>query len=74
MVRRPNVICCRLDTKELREFHELCVRNNLRYQDMLRAIVVDALAEERCNALRRQQSEGREGSGETSKTCGAATS
>jgi hypothetical protein len=51
----------------------MCLRHKVSYQDLLRAMIVDALVEEGYDALRCEQSEGREGSGETSETCGATT-
>jgi hypothetical protein len=63
----------RVTRDEYEDLLALCDRNNVSRQDMLRAMIIDALAEE-ADALRCRESQGREGSGETSETCGAATS
>ena len=53
----------RLSAGEFSQFMELCRKNNVSRQMMLRAIVTDALAEE-ADAIRCEQSEGHSGSAE----------
>jgi hypothetical protein len=74
MINNPKVICCRLNDEEWESFQRLCQNHNATMQAMLRAIVIDALYDEGLYALRRQQPERREGSGETSEASGATTS
>jgi hypothetical protein len=56
-------ISCRLKDNEWEAFHQLCQRNKIRYHDLLRAIVLDALIEEGFDALRPDEPKGREDGG-----------
>lgn len=58
----------RLTASEFGDFMNLCRKNNVSRQTMLKAIVVDALAEE-ADAVRCEQSEGHSGSAETGEGC-----
>jgi len=70
-VRRPYVIHCRLSFEEISAFKAMCRRHNLVTQDMLRALIVDAVAEEE-DVLQRRQQTGRESGREGRKGCGVA--
>jgi predicted DNA-binding ribbon-helix-helix protein len=52
---RGHVVSCRLTEGEFDSFKELCIRNGCTVQDMLRAVVIDALYDEGMNVRRREQ-------------------
>lgn len=72
-VKRPRVVAVRLSEGEFQAFVAICEKNSLRYQEMMRAIIIDALLEEGYDALRSREQERREGCSESSESCGAAT-
>ena len=72
MIQNPKTVCCRLSDEEWNAFQRMCMSHKVTAQVILRAIVIDALAEEE-DALRRREPEGYSGSGEESEDCGATT-
>jgi hypothetical protein len=64
-VLKDHVISCRLTKEEAGVLKEICTRHALTMQEMLRAIVVDAIYDEMLNVRRREQ-EGRSSARETS--------
>lgn len=67
------VLAVRVRESEWNAWQQLCEANGCTTQDMLHAVLVDALADEGLYGLRRRQSEGHSGSGEESEGNGAAT-
>jgi hypothetical protein len=59
----------RLSADEFQQFMDLCRKHNVSRQEMLRAMVVDALAEESPDGLRSKQSKGRQDGRETGEGC-----
>jgi len=74
MIRQPEIVSVRLTELELLFLDAICTKNNLNRHEYVRSIVIDALIEDGYDALRCRESEGREGSRENRKTCGATTS
>ena len=68
-----HVIAVRLSEGEWSAFQELRDRHNVSAQQLLHAIVIDALVEDGFDALRCRESEGRESAGETGEARGATT-
>lgn len=73
MINRPWVLTVRVTTAEYEALIKICARAGVNRADMLRAMIVDALADEMENELRRQQSTGYQGSAEESEGCRPAT-
>jgi hypothetical protein len=73
MIKHPRTVCCRLSNEEWEAFDDLCQKKRISYNDMFRAIIIDALYDEGYDALRCEQSTGCEDSAEAIETCGAAT-
>jgi len=67
-----HVIAVRLSDGEFNAFVQLRDRHNVTAQQLLHAIVIDALVEDGFDALRCRQSEGCEDTGEASETRGDA--
>jgi hypothetical protein len=65
-----HVIAVRLSEGEWSAFQQLRDRHNVTAQQLLHAIVIDALVEDGWDALRRRESEGCESAGETSEVGG----
>jgi hypothetical protein len=69
----PLVVTFRVSEMEYRALKALAERLNVTVHQLLHGVLIDVLVEEGYDALRCEQSEGCEGSGEASETCGAAT-
>jgi hypothetical protein len=52
---KGHVVSCRLTNDEVLVLRSMCMRNNCNMQEMLRAIVIDAIYDETLNVRRRQQ-------------------
>jgi len=75
-VQRPHIISCRLSDSEWAEFCAMCRKHRVTFQDMMRAMVIDAIVEEmrgEIDGLRRKQPQGCEDSAEAGEGCRAAT-
>ncbi len=69
-----HVVAVRLSEGEWSAFQELRDRHRVSAQQLLHAIIVDALVDEGYDALRCRQPEGCPDTGESGETCGATTS
>jgi hypothetical protein len=73
MIDKPLVLSVRVTEAEYEAFMVLCMKHNLSRQELLRAMIVDALLDEADDAIRRKQSERHKGSSETGEGCRPAT-
>lgn len=69
----PLVVTFRVSEPELKALKALAARLKVSIHQLLHGVMIDVLVEEGFDALRCEQSEGCEASGETGETCGATT-
>jgi hypothetical protein len=50
-----HVVSCRLTESEAHDLKWICLRHGLSMQEMLRAIIIDAIYDEEVNVRRREQ-------------------
>lgn len=68
-VMRPRIVACRMSEGEFNAFVAICEKNDLTYQEMMHAILIDALLDEGYDALRPNEPERCESSTETGEGC-----
>lgn len=72
-MHKPATLSVRVTQREFIGIMALCKEWNITRQDLLRAIIIDALEEEGIDGLRRKQQKGCKGAGETGEACRPAT-